>query len=82
MPTTIIPGPQAVENLKADGLAEWPSRLAPENRIEPLCKPGFKPNFHLEPGEKIFTIGSCFARNIEKALATRGFDVVTRRILS
>lgn len=82
MPTTIIPGPQAVENLKADGLSEWPSRLAPENRIEPLCKPGFKPNFHLEPGEKIFTIGSCFARNIEKALATRGFDVVTRRILS
>ena len=34
------------------------------------------------PGEKIFTIGSCFARNIEKALASRGFDVVTRRILS
>ncbi len=82
MPTTIIPGRQAVENLKANELSEWPSRLAPENRIEPLCKPGFAPNFHLEPGEKIFTIGSCFARNIEKALASRGFDVVTRRILS
>ena len=82
MPTTIIPGSKAVENLKANELSGWPSRLDPENRIEPLCKPGFSPNFHLEPGEKIFTIGSCFARNIEKALASRGFDVVTRRILS
>ena len=82
MPTTIIPGSRAIEHLKADPLSEWPSRLDPENRMEPLCKPGFRPNFHLEPGEKIFTIGSCFARNIEKALASRGFDVVTRRILS
>ncbi|MCP5080279.1 MAG: hypothetical protein GY948_01125 [Alphaproteobacteria bacterium] len=82
MPTTIIPGSKAVENLKANELSAWPSRLDPENRIEPLCKPGFSPNFHLESGEKIFTIGSCFARNIEKALASRGFDVVTRRILS
>lgn len=82
MPTTIIPGTQAVESLKANELSQWPSRLDPENRIEPLCKPGFSPNFHLVPGEKIFTIGSCFARNIEKALASRGFDVVTRRILS
>lgn len=82
MPTTIIPGIKAVESLKANPLSEWPSRLDPENRMEPLCKPGFSPNFHLEAGEKIFTIGSCFARNIEKALASRGFDVVTRRILS
>ncbi len=82
MPTSIISGPSAVENLKASELSEWPSRRDPENRIEPLCKPGFSPSFQLQPGEKIFTIGSCFARNIEKALASRGFDVVTRRILS
>lgn len=82
MPTTIIPGTKAVEHLKTNPLSEWPSRLDPENRMEPLCKPGFSTNFSLDPGEKIFTIGSCFARNIEKALASRGFDVVTRRILS
>ena len=50
MPTTIIPGSRAVENLKSDALSEWPSRLDPENRIEPLCKPGFSPNFHLGAG--------------------------------
>jgi hypothetical protein len=31
----------------------------------------------LEPGQRIFTIGSCFARGIEKALAARGFDIPT-----
>ena len=82
MPTTIVPGLKAVENLKSNPLSGWPSRNDPDNRMEPLCEPGFKPGFHLVPGEKVFTIGSCFARNVEKALAARGFDVVTRRILS
>jgi len=81
MPAKIIPGPAAVENLKTNPHSGWPSRADAENRIEPFCKPGFEPGFSLTPGEKVFTIGSCFARNIEKALASRGFDVVTRRIL-
>ena len=37
--------------------------------------PNFTPKFKLFPGEKIFTIGSCFARNIETALLNTGFDV-------
>ncbi len=81
MPITIIPGPDAVKNLKQSPLAAWPSRADAQNRIEPFCEPAFEPGFTLKPGEKIFTIGSCFARNIEKALALRGFDVVTRRML-
>ncbi|MGI9371733.1 MAG: GSCFA domain-containing protein [Hyphomicrobiales bacterium] len=82
MPTTIIPGPDAVKNLKQSPLSAWPSRADAQNRIEPFCEPAFEPGFTLKPGEKIFTIGSCFARNIEKALALRGFDVVTRRMLA
>ncbi|MGI9481796.1 MAG: GSCFA domain-containing protein [Hyphomicrobiales bacterium] len=82
MPSRVIKGPDAVNNLKTSSLAKWPSRADADNRIEPFCRPGFEPGFHLEPGENIFTIGSCFARNIEKALAVRGFDVVTRRILA
>ena len=77
MPTYVIPGAKAVENLKANPLSGWPSRRDAENRMEPLCEPGFSPGFHLEPGERVFTIGSCFARNIEKALAARGFEVTT-----
>ena len=37
--------------------------------------PKLWPRFKLAPGEKIFTIGSCFAREIEKRLVSRGFDL-------
>tara|TARA_R110000787_G_scaffold49111_1_gene117820 strand:- start:4485 stop:5660 length:1176 start_codon:yes stop_codon:yes gene_type:complete len=34
----------------------------------------------LRAGESIFTIGSCFARNVERHLDMMGFDVINRRI--
>ncbi|MEQ9200296.1 MAG: GSCFA domain-containing protein, partial [Rhodospirillales bacterium] len=34
----------------------------------------------LRPGESIFTIGSCFARNVERHLDMMGFDVINHRI--
>ena len=39
--------------------------------------PAFKPSFVIAPGSAVFTIGSCFARNVEKALVERGMDVPT-----
>jgi tetratricopeptide (TPR) repeat protein len=81
MPLRTIAGLDAVANIRANPYAEWPAREpADANRIEPYGAPGFSPSFQLEPGEKIFTIGSCFARNIERALAKRGFDVVTLKL--
>lgn len=35
------------------------------------------PSFTLEPGSTIYTIGSCFARNVEVALNEKGFNVPT-----
>ncbi len=35
--------------------------------------------FALRPGERIFTMGSCFAREIEEHLVERGFDVPVAR---
>jgi tetratricopeptide (TPR) repeat protein len=76
-----ISGKDAIENLKNNPYATWPAREpADANRIEPYCQPGLSPSFHLEPGEMIFTIGSCFARNIERALVKRGFDVATQKL--
>ena len=46
-------------------------RLAPE--VWPACVPSFT----LEPGAKVFTIGSCFARSIEDYLDLIDFDVPT-----
>lgn len=53
----------------------WPSRGAGDNRLEPECWPGLRPTFELPPGGTVFTIGSCFARNIETHLARLGFRV-------
>lgn len=41
-----------------------------------LC-PAISPEFRIVPGQRIFTIGSCFARNIEKLLD--GYEVPTRK---
>ncbi|HVU22412.1 MAG TPA: GSCFA domain-containing protein [Rhizomicrobium sp.] len=72
-----IDGIDAIANIRGNPYGEWPGREpADTNRIDPYCTPAFSPTFALEPGEKIFTIGSCFARNIERALDKRGFDVV------
>lgn len=70
-----ISGLAAFEHHKKNAYAIWPKRDDPDNRIEPIAKPAFKPSFQLERGETVFTIGSCFARNIEEHLATLGFNV-------
>lgn len=57
----------------------WGQRDQP-NRVEPVALPGFETPFKLELGEDIFTIGSCFARNVETALRDRGFCVPARQL--
>jgi hypothetical protein len=81
MPIEVIPGPKAVDTLKSNDVASWPSRGAEFNRVEPLAKPAFYPSFTIARGDSIFTIGSCFARNVENALIQRGFDLPSREIL-
>lgn len=41
--------------------------------------PSFTPGFSIPSGASVFTIGSCFARNVERALVARGIDVPTAR---
>lgn len=53
----------------------WPSRDGGPNRVEPIAKPHFDTPFSLIPGENIFTIGSCFARNVEAKLLDRNFKI-------
>jgi hypothetical protein len=70
-----LPTREALRNLQGDrDLAKWPAR-GPESRLEPVCQPRLAPSFALQPGGSVFTIGSCFARNIEEHLAQRGFAV-------
>ncbi len=50
------------------------------NRLEPECFPALKPKFKFAPGASVFTVGSCFARNIETRLAQLGFQVPTLQV--
>lgn len=82
MSLEILSAEVAIENLKTNPFASWPSRAGGnDNRVEPLGKPNFSPSFNLNPGEKVFTIGSCFARNVENALLARGFELPARDVL-
>lgn len=72
MPLIDVDSETALASLKGNAAAMWPRRGEP-NRLSPIARPRLNPNFVLEPGEKIFTIGSCFARNVERELAAQGF---------
>lgn len=76
-PLQVIKAQEAVEIRKHNRFARWGERGAP-NRVEPIAKPAFDVPFRLEPGQRIFTVGSCFARNVEAELLRRGFQVPLR----
>jgi tetratricopeptide (TPR) repeat protein len=79
MPLIRISADDAVQNRKNNPFAQWGDRGAP-NRIEPIATPSFDVPFKLAPGEPIFTVGSCFARNVETELAARGFEIPARAL--
>jgi tetratricopeptide (TPR) repeat protein len=77
MPLRKLSAAEAFAHLKDNPFNGWPRADAPDNRFAFFADPAFTPRFRLEPGQRIFTIGSCFARNIEQALAARGFEIPT-----
>lgn len=72
---------EALARSRKNPQAKWPHRHS-ANRLEPECWPGLNPSFKFESGDKIFTIGSCFARNIERHLVGAGFNIPTRKFLA
>jgi tetratricopeptide (TPR) repeat protein len=76
-----IDGETAFQNYGNNPLAVWPRRSGEADRVEPVTLPGFKTGFSIRRGTSIFTIGSCFARNIENKLHELGFDIPARSII-
>jgi hypothetical protein len=67
------------ENLRANkAWRDYPGQADPR-RMDGWLWPHVQPSFTIDPAAKpaIFTIGSCFARNIENALAPLGFELPT-----
>jgi hypothetical protein len=46
-----------------------------KNRLTPEAWPEITPSFKINKNDKIFTIGSCFARNIEEHLEELGYNI-------
>lgn len=61
-------------------ISRWPrDEESQAARLSPFCQPGIRPTFSIDPNDLVFTIGSCFARNIEQHLVANGFDVAVSR---
>ena len=59
-----------------DPIAFWPTKPEQQaQRLNPMCLPAIRPSFMMRKDDPIFTIGSCFARNVEKQLIVEGFNV-------
>lgn len=72
-----IDGREALQNLvDAGDKARWPGRETSRYTGTTL-RPEISPSFALPPGARVFTIGSCFARNIEEHLVRAGYTIPT-----
>lgn len=80
MPIAKLNATDAIQSMKANHNSRWPKR-GDTNRLSPMARPDFKAGCVLPAGGKIFTIGSCFARNVESALIERGFNLPARDVL-
>ena len=69
----IIPYPKARQQLKTSSAPTRWAAIVDGFRGE--VWPEFTPSFHIAPGHTVFTMGSCFARNIETHLAMLGCRV-------
>ncbi|MNK23853.1 GSCFA family protein [compost metagenome] len=71
-----ISGAQAFENLTKNlRRSAWPDGRKPRSRLEGIAAAMPVASFYFAPGDQILTLGSCFAREIEKHLSELGFDL-------
>jgi tetratricopeptide (TPR) repeat protein len=59
----------------------WPDGRLPTGRLGELAKLTFTPSFTFSKADRIMTIGSCFAREMEHRLDTLGFDLPMKQVV-
>ena len=79
MPLLVLSAEEALKRVRHTD-SRWPrTPEAQADRLIPLAQPRFWPSFKIGKNESIFTVGSCFARNIEKQLIQEGYNVAAAR---
>ena len=69
---------EAFARARGNALRRYPSPERDGDRLYPLASPTARPSFRIGEEDTIFAIGSCFARNVERALAQAGRRVISR----
>ncbi len=75
MPIARFSATEANRNLRRNRTSIWPDGRLQTGRLGELAKVSFNPSFTFTKADRIMTIGSCFAREIEHRLASLGFDL-------
>lgn len=73
----IIDTQTVLEVQRENKFRKYPTPEIDRERLRPFAKPVTKGNFKISKHDKIFALGSCFARNIEQRLTEFGFDVLS-----
>ena len=66
MPIYSFTSDEAAKNLRSDRSCRWPDGRASSARLDGIASVSVNAGFSFSTADKIFTIGSCFAREIEK----------------
>jgi hypothetical protein len=72
-----LPGPAALENAKANPARKYPDRTDARS-VDGMLVPSLRPRFSFDLARPVFTIGSCFAREIEEVLLRQQVPLPTR----
>jgi GSCFA family len=75
MPIEVVTGSSVFKS--RNKLAKYPDPSKDPERYIPYPTVGHQPSFQIKASDKIFTIGSCFARNTERALVAMGMPVLS-----
>jgi tetratricopeptide (TPR) repeat protein len=78
MTIEVISGPDAFKLLKENSNSKYPEPNYKKERLFPYPVPECQPSFKISKESLVFTMGSCFAREVDNALLTNGFEVVSR----
>ncbi len=68
----------AMARARGNALRRYPAPERDGERLYPLAAPTVTPSFRIAPEDTIYAIGSCFARNVERALTGAGRRVLSR----
>ncbi len=80
MPIASFTSQEANANLRSDRACRWPDGRVSGARLEGVATMSIKPSFSFTTEDRVMTIGSCFAREIETALIAHGFDLPARQV--